>query len=101
MLKLSACKAIDCGGMLQCPASHSRKPGFWATPFELFLSNEGWGILMATAGLMTWFKALIVVRFIPHRIGPVFFRIVNAILGVILLGFAKFCAIVLSREFPH
>ena len=61
-----------------------------------------WGILMAAAGLMTWFTALIVaVRFIPHRIGPIFFRLVNAILGLILLGFATFCGIVLSRHFPH
>jgi hypothetical protein len=59
----------------------------------------GLGILMATAGLMTWFTALIVaVRFIPHRIGPNFFRLVNAILGLVLLGFATFCAIVLSRH---
>jgi L-lysine exporter family protein LysE/ArgO len=59
----------------------------------------GFGILMATAGLMTWFTALIVaVRFIPHRIGPNFFRLVNAILGLVLLGFATFCGIVLSRH---
>jgi len=63
-------------------------------------SAPGWGILMATAGLMTWFTALIVVvRFVPHRIGPIFFRLVNAILGLMLLGFATFCAIVLSRHF--
>jgi threonine/homoserine/homoserine lactone efflux protein len=59
-----------------------------------------WGLLMAAAGLATWFTALIVaVRFIPHRIGPIFFRLVNAILGLILLGFATFCAIVVSRHF--
>ena len=61
-----------------------------------------WGILMSTAGLITWFTGLIiVVRFIPHRIGPIFFRLVNALLGLILLGFATFCAIVLSRHFLH
>ena len=55
---------------------------------------------MVAAGMMTWFTALtVVVRFIPHRIGPTFFRIVNAILGLILLGFAAYCAIVLSRHF--
>ena len=60
------------------------------------------GILMATAGLMTWFTALtVIVRFVPHRIGPNFFRLVNAILGLILLGFATFCAIVLSRHLLH
>jgi threonine/homoserine/homoserine lactone efflux protein len=61
-----------------------------------------WGILMVAAGLMTWFTTLTVaVRFIPQRIGPKFFRLVNAILGVILVGFATFCAIVLSRQFLH
>jgi threonine/homoserine/homoserine lactone efflux protein len=62
----------------------------------------GWGILMAATGLMTWFTTLIVVvRFIPHRIGPAFFRLVNAILGLILLGFATLCIMVLSRHFLH
>jgi threonine/homoserine/homoserine lactone efflux protein len=61
----------------------------------------GWGILMAAIGLMAWFTALVVVRFIPHRIGPSFFRLVNGILGLILFGFATFCAIVLSRHFLH
>ena len=65
-------------------------------------SAPGLGILMATVGLMTWFTALtVIVRFIPHRIGPNFFRLVNAILGLILLGFAMFCAIVLSRDLLH
>ena len=59
----------------------------------------GLGILIATGGLTTWFAALTVaVRFIPHRIGPNFFRLVNAILGFILLGFGTLCAIVLSRH---
>ena len=63
-------------------------------------SAPGWGILMATVGLMTWFTALIVVvRFVPHRIGPIFFRLVNALLGLMLLGFAAFCATVLSHQF--
>src|SRR5580704_8788088 len=48
-------------------------------------SAPEWGILMAAAGLMTWFTALIVVvRFIPQRIGPLFFRLINTILGLIL-----------------
>ncbi len=60
----------------------------------------GWGFLMVAAGLMTWFTTLIViVRFLPHRIGPTFFRLVNGVLGLILLGFATFCAIILSRRF--
>lgn len=74
-------------------------------PFAHFILGSNapeWGILMAAAGLMTWFTTLIIaVRFIPHRIGPTFFRLVNAILGLILLGFATFCAIVLSRRFLH
>lgn len=57
---------------------------------------------MVAAGLMTWFTTLvIVVRFIPNRVGPAFFRLINAILGVILLGFAAYCAIVLSRHFAN
>ena len=60
----------------------------------------GWGILMAAAGLMTWFTTLIfVVRFMPHRIGPTFFRIVNAAFGLILLAFGTFCAVFVSRHF--
>jgi hypothetical protein len=55
----------------------------------------GWGILMVAAGLITWFTTLIVVvRFLPHRIGPAFFRLVNAALGLILVGFATFCTII-------
>jgi threonine/homoserine/homoserine lactone efflux protein len=50
---------------------------------------HGWGILMVAAGAMTWFTMLIVlVRFLPHRIDPAFFRLVNAVLGLILLGLA-------------
>ena len=58
-----------------------------------------WGVLMAGAGLMAWFAGLIVfVRFIPHRTGAIFFRMANAILGLILLGFGTYCAVVLSRH---
>ena len=58
-----------------------------------------WGIVMVAAGLMTWFTTIIiVVRFIPNRIGPAFFRLINAVLGLILLAFATFCAIVLSHH---
>src|SRR5512142_634111 len=58
-------------------------------------SAPGVGIVMVTAGLMTWFTALtVIVRFVPHRIGPNFFRLVNAVFSLILLGFAIFCAIV-------
>jgi threonine/homoserine/homoserine lactone efflux protein len=62
----------------------------------------GWGTLMAGAGLMLWFTALTaIVRFIPHRIDAIFFRLANAILGVILLGLATYCAVVLSHHLPR
>jgi L-lysine exporter family protein LysE/ArgO len=65
-------------------------------------SAPGWGVLMAGGGLTAWFAALVVVvRFIPNQIGPIFFRLVNGVLGLILLGFATFCAVVLSRHFLH
>jgi threonine/homoserine/homoserine lactone efflux protein len=65
-------------------------------------SATGWGIVMVTAGLASWFAALVVVvRFIPSRIGPIFFRLVNGVLGLILLGFGTFCAIVLYPHFNH
>jgi threonine/homoserine/homoserine lactone efflux protein len=58
-----------------------------------------WGILLTGVGLMAWFTALIIfVRFIPHHIGATFFRLANVILGLILLGFATYCAVVLSRH---
>jgi len=69
--------------------------------FTLGSQAPGWGILMVAAGLMTWFTLLVMlVRFLPHRIGPAFFRLVNALLGLILLGFAAYCAVVLSRHVP-
>lgn len=58
------------------------------------------GILMVASGLMTWFSLLtLVVRFMPHRLGPSFFRLVNAAFGFILLTFSTFCAIVVSHHF--
>ena len=60
------------------------------------------GILAVAGGLSTWFATLIVVvRFIPNRIGPAFFRLINAVLGLILLGFAAFCALIVFRHFLH
>ena len=60
----------------------------------------GWGVLMVAAGLMSWFTTLIfIVRFMPNRIGPTFFRLVNAAFGLILLGFAAFCAAVVTHHF--
>ena len=62
-------------------------------------SAPWWGTLMVSAGLMAWFTALvIVVRFIPNRIGATFFRLANTVLGLILLGFGAYCAVVLSRH---
>ena len=63
---------------------------------------RGGGNSMAATGLMAWFTMLIVaIRFLRHLIGPIFFQILNAILGLILLGFATFCAILLPRHFLH
>jgi threonine/homoserine/homoserine lactone efflux protein len=66
------------------------------------ITAPAWGVLMASAGLMTWFTGLaVIVGIMPQRIGPIFFRLVNAILGLILLGFAAYCAILVSRHFLH
>jgi threonine/homoserine/homoserine lactone efflux protein len=63
-------------------------------------SAPEWGALLAGAGLIAWFTTLIfLVRFIPRHIGAVFFRIANAILSLILLSFASYCAVLLSRYF--
>jgi threonine/homoserine/homoserine lactone efflux protein len=63
-------------------------------------SAPGWGALMAGSGLIAWFTTLIfLVRFIPSHIGVVFFRIANAILSLILLSFAAYCVVLLSRHF--
>ena len=72
----------------------------WLPLAHSILGNDapGWGITMVGAGLMSWFTMLIVVvRFIPERIGPSFFRLINAILGVILLGFSAYCISILSH----
>ncbi|MGD0681450.1 MAG: LysE family transporter [Terracidiphilus sp.] len=62
-------------------------------------SAPEWGALMAGAGLIAWFTTLIfLVRYIPRHIGVVFFRIANAILSLILLSFAAYCAVLLSRH---
>jgi hypothetical protein len=54
---------------------------------------------MVGLGLTVWFTALIVfVSFIPHRTGAIFFRLANAVLGFVLLGFGTYCAVVLSRH---
>jgi L-lysine exporter family protein LysE/ArgO len=64
------------------------------------VTAPAWGILAVAAGLATWFGALILlVRFLPKSIGPVFFRLVNAVLAVILLSFATVCAHILYRHF--
>jgi threonine/homoserine/homoserine lactone efflux protein len=60
--------------------------------------TAGSGTLMVGLGLAAWFTALILfVRFIPHRTGAIFFRVANAILGFVLLGFGAYCAVVLFR----
>jgi threonine/homoserine/homoserine lactone efflux protein len=45
-----------------------------------------WGVLAATAGLATWFVFVAtLVRLRPNKVGPRFFRIVNAICGLALI----------------
>jgi putative LysE/RhtB family amino acid efflux pump len=47
-----------------------------------------WGLAFAGAGLMTWFTILtFFVRFMPNRLGPGFFRVVNILSGLLLIGF--------------
>ena len=51
------------------------------------------------AGLITWFIALtFLVRFMPHRLGSTFFRLVNAVFSFILLAFATLCVIVVFHH---
>jgi L-lysine exporter family protein LysE/ArgO len=58
----------------------------------------GWGVLMSGMGLATWFTALILfVRFVPHRANASLFRVANATLALVLLGFGAYCAVDLSR----
>jgi threonine/homoserine/homoserine lactone efflux protein len=46
-----------------------------------------WGVLAATAGLSAWFVIVaMLVRLRPNQVGPRFFRIVNAICGLALIG---------------
>lgn len=60
------------------------------------------GMLMAGAGLMVWFAALILfVRFVPHRADAILFRAANATLGLILLGLGAYCSVDLSRRLLH
>jgi threonine/homoserine/homoserine lactone efflux protein len=68
----------------------------------LGIHTAGWGILMAGAGLISWFSALILfVRFVPQYAGVSLFRAANAILGLILLAFGTYCAVDLSRRLLH
>ena len=61
-------------------------------------SAPAWGIVMVGLGLMTWFSALIaLVGFAPHRTGATLFRLANAFLGLVLIGFGTYCATNLIR----
>jgi threonine/homoserine/homoserine lactone efflux protein len=73
----------------------------WLALASLSLGAEAyaWGILMAGAGLASWFALLtLIVRFIPKRFGAVFFRLVNAVLGFVLIGFGAYCALLVYRD---
>lgn len=51
-----------------------------------------WGLAGASAGLMSWFVIVtLLVRFSPQKLGVRFFRVVHALCGAMLLGFASYC----------
>jgi threonine/homoserine/homoserine lactone efflux protein len=60
------------------------------------------GLVAAGTGLLSWFIFLtILVRFAPNRLGLRFFRTVNGLCGVVLLGFAAYCAyLVAAHHWP-
>ena len=76
-------------------------PAYWLAAAAPWLSTaQGtmgrwmffWGSVGVAAGLLSWFVFLtVLVRFAPNRLGLTFFRTVNALCGVMLLGFAGFC----------
>jgi threonine/homoserine/homoserine lactone efflux protein len=58
--------------------------------------SAGWGIAAAGAGMVVWFGGLaVLISFVPHRLSTTFFRWVNAALGMVLIGFAVWCAMML------
>jgi threonine/homoserine/homoserine lactone efflux protein len=58
--------------------------------------SAGWGIIAAGAGMVVWFGGLVVlISFVPHRLSTTFFRWVNGALGMVLIGFAAWCAAML------
>jgi threonine/homoserine/homoserine lactone efflux protein len=59
----------------------------------------GWGVLMVSTGLMAWFTALVLfVDYVPQHASAILFRAANATLGLILVGFGMYCAVVLFRH---
>ncbi|MCL2701001.1 MAG: LysE family translocator [Phycisphaerae bacterium] len=65
---------------------------------ELGKSAKWWGLAFAGAGLMTWFTILtFFVRFMPDRLGPGFFRVVNILSGLLLIGFGIASAVMFIR----
>jgi threonine/homoserine/homoserine lactone efflux protein len=58
-----------------------------------------WGLAAAAAGLASWFAILSgAVRFVPNRIGPRFFRVVNAVCGAVLLAFGVACVVFILQH---
>ena len=65
---------------------------------ELGAAAAWWGLAFASAGLMTWFTILtFFVRFMPDRLGPGFFRVVNILSGLLLIGFGIASAVMFVR----
>jgi len=69
---------------------------------ELGAAAAWWGLAFASAGLMTWFTILtFFVRFMPDRLGPGFFRVVNILSGLLLIGFGIVSAVMFVRSLMH
>ena len=76
-------------------------PAYWLAASAPWLASArhvmggaaiGWGLAGASAGLMSWFILItLLVRFAPQRLGLRFFRVVHALCGLMLLGFASYC----------
>jgi threonine/homoserine/homoserine lactone efflux protein len=92
----------DVAGGALLTAVNPMAPAYWAVVGVNWLASAGvkhgtgmaWlGLAAAATGFLTWFLILAtIVRFMPNRLGPKFFRGVNVACGLMLLGFGVFCA---------
>ena len=69
----------------------------WIPTAYSMLGPDGaaWGILAAAAGMVVWYGGLVVlISYVPNRLSATFFRWVNGVLGIVLIGFAVWCVVV-------